>query len=148
MGLKSVYEIQTKKNEVARNAKIQTYEQHLAQIKTEVSLKGTDSDSFVALSEQYLKEKDVERAEQAATLAVEKNPAWRDAYINQGHVFLVINKFDQAKTAFEQAITIDPLCGQAHYLLSLADQELKDNDGAKIEFAKAQQFGFETEIGG
>ena len=148
VGIKSLYEIQTKKNEIARQAKIQTYEQRLAQIKAEVALKGTDAESFAAISAQYLKDKDVERAEEAATIAVEKDPKWRDAYINQGHIFLVGNKFDKAKIAFEKAIEIDPLCGQAHYLLSLAQQELKDNDAAKIEFAKAKQFGFETEIGG
>jgi len=148
VGIKSLYEVQSKKNEVAKQAKIQTYEQHLAQIKAEIQNKGADAEGYVALSEEYLKAKDVERAEVAAALATEKNPAWRDAYINQGHVFLVANKFEKAKGAFEKALTIDPLCGQAHYLLSLTYQELKNNNAAKSEFAKAKQFGFETEVGG
>ena len=148
MGVKSVYEYTAKKNEVARQDQIQTYEQRLAGIKTEVAVKGTDAASFVTLSQQYLTSKDVDRAEVAASLAVEKDPAWRDGFLNQGHVLLVANKFDEAKTAFEKALTIDPLCGQAHYLLSLAYSELKNTDLAKQEFAKAKTFGFETEIGG
>jgi len=148
MGVKNVYEVQSKKIVASRQAQAQTYEQHLSQIKAEVALKGTDAQSFVELSENYLKDKDVERAEQAAKLAVEKDPLWRDAYINQGHIYLVINKFEEAKISFEKALLIDPLCGQAHYFLSLAYQELKNTDAAKKEFAKAQEFGFQAEIGG
>ncbi len=148
IGIKSVYEYSAKSNEAAMVAQKQTYEEHITKIKAEVASQATDALGFVALSEQFLKNKDVERAEAAARLAVEKDASWRDGYINQGHVLLVANKFDEAKTAFEQALKIDPLCGQAHYLLSLTYQELKDNTTAKKEFAKAKQFGFETEIGG
>ncbi len=148
MGVKSVYEYSAKANQVAEAAQQQTYAEHLAQIKTEIAGQATDATSLVTLSENYLKNKDVERAEAAANLAVEKDPAWRDAYINQGHVYLVANKFGEAKIAFEKALKIDPICGQAHYMLSLAYQELKDTGAAKQEFAKAKQFGFETEIGG
>jgi tetratricopeptide (TPR) repeat protein len=148
LGVKSLYEIQSSKMNKAREAKLETYEQHLAVLKAEVASKGLDSEGYVDLTREYLGKKDVERAEEAALLAVEKNPLWRDAYINQGHVLLVANKFDKAKTAFEKALDIDPLCGQAHYFLSLTLQELKDNNAAKSEFAKAKQFGFETEIGG
>ena len=148
MGVKTLYEKQSAKNEQIRQAKLQSYQDHLAEIKAEVLNKNVDSDGYVALTQDYLKQKDIERAEQAAVLAVEKNPIWRDAYINQGHVMLVANKFELAKASFEKALEIDPLCGQAHYLLSLTYQELKDNTSAKASFAKAKQFGFETEIGG
>lgn len=148
LGIKSLYEIQSSKNQKARQAKMETYEQHLATLKAEVASKGLDAEGYVTLTQDYLNKKDVERAEEAALLAVEKNPLWRDAYINQGHVLLVANKFEKAKTAFEKALEIDPICGQAHYFLSLTYQELKNNNAAKAEFAKAKQFGFETEIGG
>lgn len=148
MGIKSLYEIQATKTARAKTKQLETYKQHLAEIKAEVENKGSDAAGYANLSQEYLKNKDIERAEVSAQLAVEKNSVWRDAYLNEGHVFLVANKFNEAKAAFEKALEIDPLCGQAHYLLSLTYQELKDNNAAKSEFAKAKAFGFETQIGG
>lgn len=148
IGIKSVYERSAEASKAAELIQKQTYEDHLAKIKSEVSSQATNASGFVALSQQFLKNKDIERAEASARLATEKDPLWRDGYINQGHVLLVANNFEEAKISFEKALRIDPLCGQAHYLLSLTYQELKDNNAAKQSFAKAKQFGFETEIGG
>ncbi|MFH1910378.1 MAG: tetratricopeptide repeat protein [bacterium] len=147
-GIKSLYEYSLQKNEKLKQAQVQEYQDHLDQIKGEVGKLADSATSYVTLSQKFLKEKDIEKAEAAAKLATEKDPAWRDGFINEGHVMLSANKFEEAKQAFEKALAIDPICGQAHYLLSLTYQELKNNDLAKVEFAKAKQFGFETEIGG
>ena len=148
LGAKSVYEYSATKNQVAKQTQIENYEKHLERINNEVATLATDAKGFVTLSQDFLKSKEIEKAEAAAKFSIEKDPLWRDAYMNQGHVMLVANKFEQAKTSFEKALEIDPLCGQAHYFLSLSYQELKNNEAAKKAFAKAKQFGFETEIGG
>jgi len=145
---KKIYNYSNAKNEQARLTQVQAYQKHVADVSREVSTQATDSFSFAALSQKYLQEKDAERAEAAANLAVLKDPNWRDGLINQGQILLSVNKFQEAKTAFEKALKIDPIYGQTHYLLSLTYQELNNNDLAKAEFAKAKQFGFETEIGG
>lgn len=148
MGVKKGYEYTAKKNEERQVAQVVAYNQRVESIKQEVMSSAEDAYSLVTSSQQYLKNKDVERAEAAAELAVAKDPAWRDAFVNLGQVYLATNKFDKAKVAFENALKIDPISGQAHYLLSLAEQELKNTEAAKAAFAKAKQFGFQTDIGG
>lgn len=148
LGVKKGYEYTAKKNEAQQVAQLNAYNQRIENIKKEVSSSSADAYSLVTASQQYLKNKDVERSEAAAELATTKDPAWRDAFVNLGQVYLATNKFDKAKSSFEQALKIDPISGQAHYLLSLAEQELKNTEAAKAAFAKAKQFGFQTDIGG
>ncbi|MCX6809237.1 MAG: hypothetical protein NTZ65_00555 [Candidatus Berkelbacteria bacterium] len=148
ISVKKIYDYSSAKNEQARVVQLQNYQQHVKDVSKEVATQATDAYSFATLSQKYIKEKDAERAEAAANLAVQKDPKWRDGFINQGQILLSVNKFDEAKTAFENALKIDPIYGQTHYLLSLTYQELNNNELAKAEFAKAKQFGFETEIGG
>ncbi len=148
IGVKKTYEYTAKKAETARIARLEEYNKHVEEVKTGVAKEATDALSFVTLSQKYLKSGDAERAEAAAVLAPVKDPKWRDGYINLGQVYLSINKFDLAKQSLDKALAIDPFSGQAHYLLSLAYQELNDSNGAKAEFAKAKAFGFETELGG
>ena len=148
IGVKKTYEYTARKAETARVARLEEYNKHVEEIKTGVAKEASDAFSFLKLSQKYLKEGDGERAEAAAVLASNKDTKWRDGYINLGQVYLAVNKFDLAKQSLTQALTIDPLSGQAHYLISLAYQELNDANSAKLEFAKAKQFGFETEIGG
>ena len=148
LGIKKGYEYTAIKSEQARQVQLAQYQSHLAQIKVEVEAKAVDAVSAVALSQQYLKSGDSERAEAAAIIATSKDPAWRDGYVNLGQVYLATSKFNEAKQALEAALKIDPLSGQTHYLLSLTYQELNKADLAKAEFAKAKKFGFETDIGG
>lgn len=147
-GVKKGYEYTAMKSEQARQEQLAQYQSHLAQVKTEVETKATDAVTAVALSQQYLKAGDGERAEAAAIIATGKDPVWRDTYINLGQVYLATNKFTEAKQALESALKIDPIYGETHYLLSLAYQELNKADLAKAEFAKAKKFGFEGELGG
>jgi|GEM_PF-2053508 len=148
LGIKRGYDYFAQKNAQADLARQQEYQNHLQTVKDEVAKSGTDAYSFVQLSQQYIKSGDGERAEAAGELAVEKDSTWRDAYINLGQIYLSTNKFEQAKTALEDALKRDPVYGETHYLLSLAYQELKQDSKSKDEFAKAKQFGFESEIGG
>lgn len=148
IGVKKGYEFTARENETKRVAQIDAYNKRIENIKNEVSSTSADAYSLVTSSQQYLQSKDVERAEAAAEMATVKDPKWRDAFINLGQVYLATNKFDKAKASFDQALKIDPLSGQAHYLMSLAEQELKNTEAAKAAFAKAKQFGFQTDIGG
>lgn len=147
-GVKKTYEHVAWQQEQAKVAREQANQQRVVDMKKEVASKELDAYSFAELSQRYLKDGDGERAEAAAEMATIKDTSWRDGFLNLGQVYLSVNKFEQAKTAIEKAIKLDPLYGQAHYFLSLTLQELKQNDTAKEEFAKAKQFGFDTEIGG
>jgi len=147
-GAKKTYDYLNFKTEQVRVEREREYSQHLAQIEGELKGQAQDAYGYVELSQKYLKSADGERAEAAARQAVKKDPLWADGYANLGQIYLSLNKFDQAKETLESALAKDPLNGQTHYLLSLTYQELKNSEGAKTEFAKAKQFGFETEIGG
>ena len=147
-GVKRVYETRVAMAEIARQERLEQYQNHLQEIRSQVAAEGTDAYSFAKLSQKYLKEGDGERAEAAAQMAVEKDENWRDGHLNLGQVYLALEKFEDARGALEGALEIDPLCGHAHYMLSLVHQELNQSDEAKEAFAKAKAFGFETEIGG
>jgi len=147
-GAKKGYEVMAEKSRQAQIARQKEYDNHLAQIRSEVAAKATDAYSFATLSQEYLKGGDAERAQAAAELAVEKDGKWRDGYVNLGQIYLSVNQFEKAKTSFEKALEFDPTNGEIHYFLSLTYQELRDNEAAKREFAKAKEFGFNSEIGG
>jgi predicted Zn-dependent protease len=148
VGIKKGYDYAAAKNAQADLARQQEYENHLASVKQEVTGLAADAYSFVKLSQNYIKSGDAERAEAAAKLAVEKDPAWRDGYVNLGQIYLATNNFEQAKLTLEEALKHDPVYGQTHYLLALAYQELNDDGKSKEEYAKAKDFGFNSEIGG
>jgi len=147
-GIKVGYEKAVYATEQKNIAREKEYQTQLASMKETIEKEATDAYSFVELSQKYIAERDGQKAEIAAIIATEKEPMWRDGFVNLGHVYLSVNKFDEAKTALVKAIEIDPLNPQTHYLLYLTYQELKDEQTAKQEFAKAKAFGFESEIGG
>lgn len=126
----------------------QELEQKLAKTRQEVSDKNLASQDYLILSQNYLQEGDGDRAQIAAELSAQKDPDWRDAFVNLGRIYMSVNQFDKAKEAFKSAIAIDPIYGNSHYLLYLACQESRDTEGAKQELAKAKKFGFDLEIGG
>ncbi len=148
VGIKKTYQ-KIAYNRQQEAAKMQ---QELAQkfesTRREVTDKNLSSQDYLVLSQNYLQEGDGDRAQIAAELSAQKDPAWRDTFVNLGRVYMSLNKFDQAKEAFKSAIAIDPIYGNSHYLLYLACQESRDTDGAKQELAKAKKFGFDLEIGG
>lgn len=148
VGVKKTYEFAAQKTHEAQEAKIREYQNRLTNIRNEIVAEGTDAHSFVLLSQKYLKEGNGEKAVAAAEMASEKDPLWRDAYLNLGQVYLSINEFKKAELALKTALERDPTCGQAHYLMFLTLEELNNRDEAKQEFAKAKQFGFDTDIGG
>jgi cytochrome c-type biogenesis protein CcmH/NrfG len=117
-------------------------------IRQEVANKNLSSQDYLVLSQKYLQSGDGDRAQIAAELSTQKDPNWRDAFVNLGRVYMSVNQFDKAKDAFRNAIAIDPIYGNSHYLLYLAYQESRDTDGAKQELTKAKKFGFDLEIGG
>lgn len=147
-GIKIGYEKAVYATEQKSIAREQEYQKQLTNLKQQVEKEATDAFSFVQLSQKYIDERDGQKAEIAALIATEKEPKWRDAFVNLGHVYLSVNKFEEAKIALTRAIEIDPLHPQTHYLLYLTYQELKNEQAAKQEFAKAKAFGFESEIGG
>lgn len=126
----------------------QELEQKLAKTRQEVSDKNLASQDYLILSQNYLQEGDGDRAQIAAELSAQKDPDWRDAFVNLGRIYMSVNQFDKAKEAFKSAIAIDPIYGNSHYLFYLACQESRDTEGAKQELAKAKKFGFDLEIGG
>lgn len=148
LGIKKGYDYVVAKNEAENLAREQEYQNRLVSIKEEVSKYGSTAYDFVKLSQNYIKSGDAERAEASAQLAVEKDGNWRDGFINLGQIYLSVNKFDQAKSALESALKRDPVFGQTHYLLALTYQELNEDDKSKTEYAKAKEFGFQSEIGG
>lgn len=148
IGIREGYKYTEHKSELARQKQLEAYNAHLAQITTEVEALSPTALAAVQSSQNYIKFDDAERAEAAAKIAVSKDPKWRDGFVNLGQIYLSLNKFDLAKETLEQALTIDPLDGQTHYLLSLVYQEMNDSNSAKQEFAEAQNFGFQADIGG
>jgi tetratricopeptide (TPR) repeat protein len=148
IGVKKTYEHLATKASQQRIVQEQQYQTRLALIKTEVATGITDAPSAVAKSQEFIKAGDGERAEAAAELATQKDPLWRDAFLNLGQIYMSINKFDKAEDALKVALTKDPICGQGHYLLSLVYQERGNTDASKLELAKAKSLGFQTEIGG
>jgi cytochrome c-type biogenesis protein CcmH/NrfG len=148
LGIKHAYELALTKTQAARAAQEQDYQNRLTALRNEVIAKGTDAYSFVELSQSYLKSGDGDRALAAAEIATQKDSSWRDGFINLGQIYLSVNQFDSAKTALETALKIDPLSGQAHYYMSMVDQELNNSDASKAELAKAKEFGYNTNIGG
>ncbi|MDH4358796.1 MAG: tetratricopeptide repeat protein [Candidatus Berkelbacteria bacterium] len=148
VGIKKTYEVVVEKQRQNQLAREEEYRQRLESIKTEVASKGTDAYSYVLLSQEYLKQGDGDRAIAAAEIAVERDSKWRDGYVNLGQIYLSTDRFGEARISFEKALAIDPTCGRCHYLQSLVYAELKNPEAAKQEFAKAKQFGFESEIGG
>lgn len=148
LGVKTGYEKAALAAKQRQIAKEQEYQKQISQLKQEIEAQASDAFGFVELSQKYLRERDGQRAELAALIASEKEPGWRDAFVNLGHIYLSVNKFQEAKTALLKAVELDPVNPQTHYLLYLTYQELKDDKAAKQEFAKAQNFGWEKEIGG
>lgn len=122
--------------------------QRVEAARQEVVDKNLSSQDYFVLSQNYLQSGDGDRAQIAAELSAQKDPVWRDAFVNLGRVYMSVNQFDKAKEAFKSAIAIDPIYGNSHYLLYLACQESRDTDGAKQELTKAKKFGFDLEIGG
>lgn len=147
-GAKKTYELAKNKAYEAEQAKIKEYQNSLASIRSEISSQATDAYSFVTLSQKFLKEGNGEKAVAAAEMATEKDPLWRDGYLNLGQIYLSVNEFEKAKLALGQALEKDPTSGQAHYLMYLTLDELNSKDTAKQEYAKAKTFGFDSNIGG
>lgn len=147
-GIKAGYEkalLAANQKNIARE---QEYQRQLSDLRLQVEKEAGDAFAFVQLSQKYLDERDGQKAEMAAILATEKEPKWRDGFVNLGHIYLSVNKFEEAKTTLLQALKLDPIDPQTHYLLSLTYQELKDEQAARQAFAKAEAFGFESEVGG
>lgn len=147
-GAKAAYDFAKDKAYEAEQARVQQYQSSLASIRDEVSTQASDAYSFVELSQKYLKDGNGERAVTAAEIATEKDPLWRDGYLNLGQIYLSVNDFDKAKLALESALDKDPTYGQTHYLLSLALGGLNDKEGSKQELSKANKFGYDSDIGG
>lgn len=147
-GIKTGYERAVYAAEQQQIAREQEYTKQLTELKSQMEQEGDSAFSFVQLSQKYLDEHDGQKAEIAALVATEKEPKWRDAYVNLGHIYLSVNKFEEAKITLLRAVELDPINPQTHYLLYLTYQELKDESTAKQEFAKAKQFGLESDIGG
>jgi cytochrome c-type biogenesis protein CcmH/NrfG len=147
-GIKKVYQKVAYNRQQETVKAQQELEQRLAAARQEVVDKNLSSQEYLILSQNYLQEGDGDRAQIAAELSTQKDPAWRDAFVNLGRVYMSVNRFDQAKEAFKSAIAIDPIYGNSHYLLYLACQESRDNESAKQELARAKKFGFDLEIGG
>lgn len=148
VGVKKTYEYLAWRAEQERIAQERLYESHLAQVKSEVASRDGGAYEFAQMSQEYLKNNEGEKAVVAAEISTEKDPDWRDGYINLGQIYLATNDFQKAKSTLEIARQKDPLYGQTYYLLSLAYQETKDDAAAKDAFAKAKAFGFDSEIGG
>jgi len=148
IGIEKAYAVVVERQKQLQVAREQEYRERLESIKVEVASKATDAYSLVLLSQEYLKQGDAERAIAAAEIAVQYDSKWRDGYVNLGQIYLSTDRFEDSKTSFEEALAIDPTYGRCHYLLSLVYSELKNPEAAKQEFAKAKEFGFETEIGG
>lgn len=148
IGVKKTYELAAKRAQAAEEARAKQYQEKLANIRNEIASEGSDPYSFTVLSQKYVKEGNAEKAVAAAEMASEKDPLWRDAYLNLGQVYLSVNEFKKAELALKTALERDPTCGQAHYLMSLTLEELNNKENAKQEFAKAKKFGFESDIGG
>lgn len=147
-GIKTGYEKAVYAAEQKQIAKEQEYQKQLGELRKQIEQEAQDAFSFVKLSQKYLDERDGQKAEIAALIATEKEPEWRDGFVNLGHIYLSVNKFKEAEAALLRAAELDPINPQTHYLLYLTYQELKDENTAKKEFAKAKQFGLESEIGG
>ena len=147
-GIKTGYERAVRVAEQTQIAREQEYTKQLGELKSQMEKEGDSAFSFVQLSQKYLEERDGQKAEIAALIATEKEPKWRDAHVNLGHVYLSVNKFQEAETALLRAVELDPINPQTHYLLYLTYQELNNENTAKQEFAKAKEFGLESDIGG
>lgn len=147
-GVKKGYEFIAHKNEQKKIAQQALYQQRQESLRQEVMNQDLDAYGFVELSKNYLDSRETEKALVAASLAVEKDPEWRDGFVNKALVAMSVNQFETAKQALDQAIMIDPLYGDAHYLQYLALEELKENDQARTELAKAKTFGMTNEVGG
>ncbi|MDE3018788.1 MAG: tetratricopeptide repeat protein, partial [Nitrospirota bacterium] len=65
----------------------------------------------------------------ASTVAVQATEQGTQAYQSR--------RFDEAKTAFEQAVAAVPDSGEAHYNLGLALFAIGDNDAAREHFIEA-----------
>lgn len=67
-----------------------------------------------------------------STVAVQATEQGTQAYQSR--------RFDEAKTAFEQAVAAAPDSGEAHYNLGLALFAMGDNDAAREHFIEAANF--------
>lgn len=148
IGVKKGYEAIAERSRQAQATREQEYKAHLAQIKSEVAARATDAYSYAVLGQEYLKNNDVERAQAAAELATDRDPKWRDAYVNLGQIYLSSNQFEKARDTFKKALELDPTNGEIHYFLSLTYQELRNSEAAKQEFTRAKELGFNSDIGG
>lgn len=148
IGVMKTYEFAKVKSAQAQEAKLQAYNDYVSNLRNEVASEASDAYSLQTLSQKYLKEGNGEKALAAAELVTERDPLWRDGFLNLGQVYMALNQFDKAKRSLESALLRDPTCGQAHYFMYLVMEELNDKNSAKAEYAKAKIFGFETEYGG
>ncbi len=148
VGIKKCYQSLAYKKQQKAIVVQQENENRLANVKQEIAAKELSATDYVKLSQNCLQDGDTEKAQIAAELAIEKDGNWRDGYINLGQIYLSTNKFDLARETLQKAIAIDPIYGNAQYLLYLTCQELKDQNGAKEALAKAKKFGFNLEVGG
>ncbi|OQA53474.1 MAG: Tetratricopeptide repeat protein [candidate division WS2 bacterium ADurb.Bin280] len=148
IGVMKTYEFAKLKSAKAQEQKLQAYNDYVDNLRSEIEKEATDAYSFQALSQKYIKEGNGEKALAAAQMAVQKDPIWRDGFLNLGHVYMTLNQFEKAKDALQSALERDPTCGQAHYFMYLVLDELNEKTLAKEEYAKANIFGFETQYGG
>jgi tetratricopeptide (TPR) repeat protein len=75
------------------------------------------------LASIYHQQQDYPAALSAYLLAIKHQPDYADAYNSLGNLYLDLGQINQAQTAFEQALTLDPHHPQAAVNLQEAYQE-------------------------
>jgi tetratricopeptide (TPR) repeat protein len=79
-------------------------------------------------------------------MAIEKDSRYFGAYIGLGGAYLTLKKWDEARAAFNEAVSIQPDSSIAHTNLGLALMNMKLFDKAIAEFKIAIQMWPDNEI--
>lgn len=78
-----------------------------------------------------------QKALEAFTAAVKKDPKFAQAAVNEGIAFLALQKLDDSKRMLQRAIAIDPNDPQAWYNLGLAQHDANETEAALASFKQA-----------
>jgi len=97
----------------------------------------------------YVREKEYDRALQAFTRAIEKDPEFARAYFDRGLIYLYHHNRDRdrALSDFNKAIEINPKYGNAYVERAMVYLQKKEYDKARADVQQAESLGAQMNPG-
>jgi tetratricopeptide (TPR) repeat protein len=113
------------------------YEKALAHMQRTVELQPDEAKGYEAVGDAYRGLKDLERAREVYSMAVEKDPALGVASLKKGHINSFLGNFEEARADFDLGIETTPVENKANYAnyRAFVHVHADDPSGALVELA-------------